>query len=51
VRAAVERSFTLAGPGRGHVLSSTSSIMPEAPLENVAALFDHAGRFGREFLG
>lgn len=51
VRAAVERSFNLAGPGRGHVLSSTSSIMPEAPLENIAAFFDHGRSFGREFLG
>jgi hypothetical protein len=51
VRAAVERSFLLAGAGRGHVLSSTSSIMPEAPLENIDAFFQHGQRFGREFLG
>ncbi len=51
VRAAVERSFTVAGPGRGHVLSSTSSIMPETPIENIEALFEHGHRFGREFLG
>ncbi len=51
VRAAVERSFTLAGPGRGFVLSSTSSVMPEVPLENIAAMFEHARAFGREFLG
>ena len=51
VRAAVERSFTVAGAGRGHVLSSTSSIMPETPLENADALFAHAHAFGREFLG
>jgi uroporphyrinogen decarboxylase len=51
VRAAVERSFVLAGPGRGHVLSSTSSIMPEAPIENVEAFFQHGREFGREFLG
>ena len=51
VKAAVERSFTLAGPGRGHVLSSTSSIMPEAPIENIDALFTHGREFGSEFLG
>lgn len=51
VRKAVERSFVLAGPGRGHVLSSTSSVLPETPLENVDALFEHAKTFGREFLG
>jgi len=51
VRAAVERSFRVAGPGRGHVISSTSSVMPEVPLENIDAFFDHARDFGREFLG
>ena len=51
VRTAVERSFVLAGRGRGHVLSSTSSIMPETPIENIDALFEHGRAFGREFLG
>ncbi len=51
VREAVERSYTVAGRGRGHVLSSTSSILPETPQANIDALFDHAHRFGREFLG
>ncbi|MFO7948515.1 MAG: uroporphyrinogen decarboxylase family protein [Armatimonadota bacterium] len=51
VRAAVERSFTAAGPGRGFILSSTSSIMPEVPDENIDALFDHGRTFGREYLG
>lgn len=51
VRAAVERSFVLAGRGRGHVLSSTSSVLPETPLENIATLFDHTRTFGREYLG
>lgn len=51
VRRAVERSFTVAGRGRGHVLSSTSSILPDVPHENIDALFEHAVRFGREFLG
>ena len=51
VRASVERSFVLAGKGRGHVLSSTSSVMPEVPIENIEALFTHGREFGREFLG
>ncbi|MGI5816608.1 MAG: uroporphyrinogen decarboxylase family protein [Armatimonadota bacterium] len=51
VRRSVERSFTVAGHGRGHVLSSTSSILPETPMANIDALFEHAKRFGREFLG
>jgi len=51
VRAAVERSFTLAGKGRGFVLSPTSSILPETPLENIDALFQHGYEFGRRFLG
>jgi uroporphyrinogen-III decarboxylase len=50
VRASVERSFTLAGPGRGHVLSTTSSTLPGTPFENIDALFDHSRTFGREFL-
>ncbi|MGD9497685.1 MAG: uroporphyrinogen decarboxylase family protein [Armatimonadota bacterium] len=51
VRRAVERSFTVAGRGRGHVLSSTSSVLPETPMANIDALFEHTHRFGREFLG
>lgn len=50
VRRSVERSFSLAGRNRGFVLSSTSSIMPEVPHENIDALFEHGGNFGREFL-
>jgi len=50
VRDAVERSFQLAGRGRGFVLSSTSSIMPEVPHGNIDALFEHGRAFGREFL-
>jgi len=51
VEAAVERSFRLAGPRRGFVLSSTSSVMPEVPFENLNAFFEHGRRCGREFLG
>jgi hypothetical protein len=50
VKAAVERSFTVAGKGRGFVLSSTSSVMPEVPHENIDAMFNHAREFGRSFL-
>ncbi|MFC1525724.1 uroporphyrinogen decarboxylase family protein [Candidatus Latescibacterota bacterium] len=50
VRRAVERSFQVAGPDRGFVLSSTSSILPEVPHENIDALFEHGRTFGRDFL-
>lgn len=50
VKTAVERSFRLAGNGRGFVLSSTSSIMPEVPHSNIDVLFQHGGQFGGEFL-
>ena len=50
VRQSVERSFTLAGKERGFVLSSTSSIMPEVPHENIDMLFEHGREFGTEFL-
>ena len=50
VRAAVRRSFTLAGPGRGFALASTSSIMPEVPDENIDVLFHYGAEFGRQFL-
>ena len=50
VQAAVRRSFTLAGPGRGFALASTSSIMPEVPDENIAALYSYGQEFGRRFL-
>ncbi len=51
VKKSVERSFRLAGPGRGFVLSSTSSVMPEVPHANIDAMFQHGHKFGREFLG
>ena len=50
VRRSVERSFLLSGRHRGFVLSSTSSIMPEVPHENIDALFTHGREFGRRFL-
>jgi len=50
VKSSVERSFRLAGKGRGFVLSSTSSVMPEVPHANIDALFQHGKAFGAEFL-
>ena len=50
VKQSVERSFELAGRGRGFVLSSTSSVMPEVPHDNIDALFEHGGHFGADFL-
>lgn len=49
VKRSVERSFGVAGPGWGFVLASTSSILPETPLENIIAFFEHGKAFGREF--
>lgn len=50
VKRDVERCFRTAGP-LGYGLASTSSILPETPLENILALYEHGKRFGREFLG
>ena len=50
VKRDVERCFRAAAPGGGYVLASTSSILPDAPLENIMAMFDHGKQFGREFL-
>lgn len=50
VKAAVRRSFTLAGPGRGFALASTSSIMPEVPDENIDALYLYGREFGQQYL-
>ncbi len=51
VRAAVRRSYELAGPGRGFGLASTSSIMPEVPDENLDAFFFYGREYGRRYLG
>ena len=50
VKAAVRRSFTLAGRGRGFGLAATSSIMPDVPDENTDALFHYGKDFGQRFL-
>ncbi len=51
VRAAVRRSYEMAGPGRGFGLASTSSIMPEVPDENIDALYLYGRDYGRQYLG
>lgn len=47
----VERCFKIAGPGGGFGLASTSSILPETPLPNILAMYEHGLKFGKEFLG
>lgn len=51
VKRDVERCFKVAAPGGGFALGSSSSILPETPLENILAVYEHGQRFGREFLG
>lgn len=51
VKREVERCYNLAAPGGGFCLASTSSILPETPLENIIALFEHGRGYGREVLG
>jgi len=46
----VERCFKVAAPGGGFGLASTSSILPETPLENIITMFQYGQDFGREFL-
>lgn len=50
VRRDVERCFRVAAPGGGFGLAPSSSILPETPIENILALFEHGLAFGREFL-
>jgi hypothetical protein len=50
VRRDVERCFRTAGQ-RGFCLASSSSILPETPMENIEAFVEHGRRFGKEFLG
>ena len=50
VKKNVERCFRVAAPGGGFALASTSSILPETPLQNILALYEHGQNFGREFL-
>ncbi|MCJ7738024.1 MAG: uroporphyrinogen decarboxylase family protein, partial [Anaerolineae bacterium] len=50
IKKAVQRSFELAGPGRGFCLASTSSIMPEVPDQNIDAFYQFGREFGRQYL-
>ena len=50
VKKNVERCFRVAAPGGGFALASTSSILPETPLENILAIYEHGQKFGKEFL-
>ena len=50
VKKEVERCVKVASEGGGFALASTSSILPETPLENIIAFFEHGRKFGREFL-
>ena len=50
VKRNVERCFRIAAPGGGFALASTSSILPETPLENILAIYEHGQKFGKEFL-
>lgn len=50
VEAEVERCFRTATPGGGFCLAPTSSILPETPMANIRALFEHGRTFGRRFL-
>ena len=50
VKADVQRCFRTAAPGGGFALAPTSSILPDVPLENVLALYQHGVEFGRRFL-
>ena len=50
VKRDVERCFHTAAPGGGFGLASTSSILPEVPIANILAIYEHGLKFGREFL-
>jgi len=49
VKKDVERCFDTAGK-EGFALGSTSSILPETPLENILALYEHGSKYGKQFL-
>jgi uroporphyrinogen decarboxylase len=42
VRDEIRRIIEILGKGGGYVLNSVHNIQPEAPLENVVAMFDAA---------
>jgi uroporphyrinogen decarboxylase len=50
VKRSIERCFEVGAPGGGFCLAPTSSILPETPLENIMALYEHGRTYGRAFL-
>jgi len=50
VKRSVERCFEVAAPGGGFGLAPTSSILPETPLENIMAFYEHGIAYGKKFL-
>jgi hypothetical protein len=49
VKRDVERCYDLAGPGGGFCLAPSSSILPETPIENIEAFFEHGCNYGRSY--
>lgn len=47
IREAVRQTMEIGAPGGGFILSTSDSIRPETPWENVVAFFDAAKEFGR----
>jgi uroporphyrinogen decarboxylase len=50
VKREVERCFQVAAPGGGFCLASSSSILPETPLENIITMMEYGREYGRRFL-
>ena len=46
----IERCYRVAGPGGGFCLASSSSVLPETPMENITTFLEHGAEFGRRFL-
>ncbi len=50
MRSEIERCFNVAAPGGGFCLASTSSILPETPMENIITFMQYGREYGRRFL-
>jgi len=48
IRQAVEKTVSVGAPGGGFILSTSDSIRPETPSENVQAFFEAAREFARK---
>jgi uroporphyrinogen decarboxylase len=44
VRAGVRRMFDIMGPGGGYVLAAVHNVQPDAPADNILAMFDEGRR-------